>query len=38
MNRVQQEINKMSVETMHEVIEMCDFERLREFYKEGEQE
>ncbi len=33
-----QEINKMSVETMHKVIEMCDFERLREFYKEGEQE
>lgn len=31
------EINKMSVETMHELLKMCDFEKLREFYKDGEQ-
>ena len=32
------EINKMSVETMHEVLKMCDFEKLRESYKDGEEE
>ena len=32
------EINKMSVETMYEVLEMCDFEKLRESYKDGEEE
>ena len=32
------EINKMSVETMHEVLKMCDFENLRESYKDGEEE
>ena len=32
------EINKMSVETMHEVLKMCDFEKLREPYKDGEEE
>ena len=32
------EINKMSVETMHELLKMCDFEKLRESYKDGEEE
>ena len=32
------EINKMSVETMHEVLKMCDFEKLRESYKDGGEE
>ena len=32
------EINKMSVEKMHEVLKMCDFEKLRESYKDGEEE
>ena len=32
------EINKMSVETMYEVLEMCDFEKLRESYKDGQEE
>ena len=32
------EINKMSVEIMHEVLKMCDFEKLRESYKDGEEE
>ena len=32
------EINKMSVETMHEVLKMCDFEKLRESHKDGEEE
>lgn len=32
------EINKMSVETMHKVFKMCDFEKLRESYKDGEEE
>ena len=32
------EINKMSVETMHKVLKMCNFERLRESYKDGEEE
>ena len=32
------EINKMSVETMYEVLEMCDFEKLRESCKDGEEE
>ena len=32
------EINKMSVETMHEVLKTCDFEKLRESYKDGEEE
>ena len=32
------DINKMSVETMHEVLKMCDFEKLRESYKDGEEE
>lgn len=32
------EINKMSVEKMHEVLKMCDFEKLRESYKDGQEE
>ena len=32
------EINKMSVEKKNEVLKMCDFEKLRESYKDSKEE